>query len=38
MKSKETAPPVGDTRDSTRRQRNLEAVVAQYIRDLARVA
>ena len=38
MKRDESAPPVGATRDDTREQRTLEAVIAQYITDLARAA
>jgi hypothetical protein len=38
MRRDESAPPVGAARDDTRQQRNLEAVIAQYIQDLARAA
>ena len=38
MRNKEVAPPIGDTVDGTRQQRNLEAVIAQYIQDLTRAA
>ncbi len=38
MKRDQSAPPIGDTRDLTRQQRNLEAVIARYIQDLARTA
>jgi hypothetical protein len=38
MRTKEIAPPIGDTQDVTRQQRNLEAVIAQYIQDLTRGA
>jgi hypothetical protein len=38
MRSRETSPPTGKTRDVIRQQRNLEAVIAQYIQDLTRAA
>jgi hypothetical protein len=38
MRQDRSAPPIGDARDLTRQQRNLEAVIARYIQDLARVA
>jgi hypothetical protein len=36
MKSAQPAPPVGSTTDLSRVQRNVEAVIAQYIQDLTR--
>lgn len=36
MRQDESAPQSGGTPDATRRQRNLEAVIAQYIQDLRR--
>ncbi len=36
MRQGKSAPPMGDTRDVTREQRSLEAVIAQYIQDLMR--
>jgi hypothetical protein len=36
MKSEQPAPPAGGTTDLSRVQRNVEAVVAQYIQDLTR--
>jgi hypothetical protein len=38
MKSDDFAPPVGDTRDAIRQQRNLAVVMARYIQDLTRAA
>ena len=38
MRRDESAPPIGDTRDVTRQQRNFEAIIAQYIQDLTRPA
>jgi hypothetical protein len=38
MRSREIAPPIGESQDVTRQQRNLAAVIAQYIQDLTRAA
>ena len=41
MRRDQSAPPLGDirdTRDVTRQQRSLEAVIAQYIQDLRHAA
>ncbi len=38
MRRDQSAPQVGDTQDVTRQQRNLAAVMAQYIQDLTRPA